>query len=214
MNLLTVQPLMDNRGTVQYYIGCQIDVSNLIEGGRGLASFHKLLQEDQTESGQSTIYGNRSLQPLTDLATMLDNEEVHILKRRLNSSATGQERDSQRWSVRVFPDKDDPYIPELWTLEPKEPERLPQVYQNYLLIRPAPSFRVTFTSGSLRIPGLFRSSFLDRIGGPDHVHEAVRSAMTRGVAITAKISWLTQTVPPQDRSGQMGKPRWIHCKWN
>lgn len=42
MNLLMLAPLYDNKGHVRYFIGCQIDVSSLIEGGRGLESFRDL----------------------------------------------------------------------------------------------------------------------------------------------------------------------------
>lgn len=100
----------------------------------------------------------------------------------------------------------------------------------YLLVRPYPSLRITFTSSALRIPGLLQSKLLDRIGGPQHVREGILEAFAAGVGVTAKIHWVTAaTVPmqpgspkPSGDSGRgsirgdrpqnvEGKPRWIHC---
>jgi len=78
-------------------------------------------------------------------------------------------------------------------------------------VRPYPSLRITFTSAALRIPGLLQSRFLDRVGGPLHVREGIYDALSQGVGVTAKISWLTASNAGGDRSGLEGKPRWIHC---
>lgn len=61
-----------------------------------------------------------------------------------------------------------------------------------MLIRPYPSLRITFTSPSLRISGLLQSRFLDRIGGSPNIREGIMSAMSSGVGVTAKITWLSQ----------------------
>lgn len=103
----------------------------------------------------------------------------------------------------------------------------------FLLVRPWPSLRITFTSPALRIPGLMQSKFLDRIGGPQHVREGVLDALSHGISITAKIQWLTaaqsqaysnhahQQSTDSTRSDEFGlggrsgsfegKPRWVHC---
>jgi len=85
------------------------------------------------------------------------------------------------------------------------------VYQNYLLVRPYPSLRITFTSPALRIPGLVQSRFMDRCGGPQHIREGILDALTQGVAVTAKVSWLTHSGGSETRNHLEGKPRWIHC---
>ena len=78
--------------------------------------------------------------------------------------------------------------------------------QQYLLVRPYPSLRITFTSPALRIPGLLQTKFLERIGGPEHVREGLLDALAHGTGVTAKITWLSST------SGNVeGKRRWIHC---
>lgn len=78
----------------------------------------------------------------------------------------------------------------------------------YLLIRPAPSLRILFTSPSLRVPGILQSPFLNRIGGSSRVRSDLRAALGEGRGVTAKIRWLTRADP--DGEGE-GRPRWIHC---
>lgn len=101
----------------------------------------------------------------------------------------------------------------------------------YLLVRPYPSLRITFTSPALRIPGLLQSRFLDRIGGAPHIREGILSAMSSGIGVTAKITWIPTTTESATRGGSMssrdghqhtrntsgygaeaeGKHRWVHC---
>ena len=78
----------------------------------------------------------------------------------------------------------------------------------YLLIRPAPSLRILFTSPSLRVPGILQSPFLNRIGGSSRVRSDLRAALGEGRGVTAKIRWLTRA--DEDGEGE-GRPRWIHC---
>ncbi|KAK0342415.1 hypothetical protein LTR02_017189, partial [Friedmanniomyces endolithicus] len=78
----------------------------------------------------------------------------------------------------------------------------------YLLVRPAPSLRILFTSPSLRVPGILQSPFLHRIGGSPRVRTDLSAALSEGRGVTAKIRWLTKA----DESGDgEGRPRWIHC---
>ena len=71
MNLLLTAPLYDNRGAVRYFIGAQIDVSGLIEDGRGLDSFAHYLTENRPnrkrESEQSSDgFPQRHLKTLSE----------------------------------------------------------------------------------------------------------------------------------------------------
>lgn len=90
----------------------------------------------------------------------------------------------------------------------------------YMLVRPYPSLRITFTSPALRIPGLLQTKLLERVGGPAHVREGLADALQRGISVTARISWLTApSLPsgggPDDemsrKTSLRGKTRWIHC---
>lgn len=103
------------------------------------------------------------------------------------------------------------------------------IYENYVLVRPAPSLRILFASPSLRIPGLLQSCLLDRIGGPPRVREKVAQAFVEGQGVTANVRWIAKP----DRSHHSnsngngsgngngnnghygsdysaGKPRWLH----
>lgn len=207
MNLLMIAPLYDNKGNVRYFLGCQIDVSPLIENGRGIESFSQLLQRDRTES---RFGGRPERDPkalLNELGTLFDELDVDSVKKhsRRGSVDTGRSTPSSstRGGRRVL-GMDDPA--DLWPSASLGPSgRLPGVYQNYLLVRPYPSLRITFTSPALRIPGLLQTKFLDRIGGPHHVREGILDALSHGTSVTAKISWLTGTGVVE------GKPRWVHC---
>ena len=89
--------------------------------------------------------------------------------------------------------------------------RLADRIAQYLLVRPYPSLRITFTSPALRIPGLLQTKFLDRIGGPQQVREGILDSLAHGTSVTAKISWLTGNNGLSGRGSTEGKPRWIHC---
>ncbi|RAL68406.1 hypothetical protein DID88_007137 [Monilinia fructigena] len=52
-----IAPLYDDKGNTRYFIGAQVDVSGLVEEGRGIESFQALLQKDQEASQFSTIGG-------------------------------------------------------------------------------------------------------------------------------------------------------------
>jgi hypothetical protein len=82
----------------------------------------------------------------------------------------------------------------------------------YLVVRPAPSLRILFTSPSLRVPGILQSRFLDRIGGSNRVRDSLSDALADGSrGVTAKIRWLPHAVPDLENSYEEGRPRWIHC---
>jgi hypothetical protein len=51
---------------------------------------------------------------------------------------------------------------------------------------------------------------MDRVGGPRHIREGIIDAMTQGIGVTAKITWLTKTNGEVERDIS-SRPRWIHC---
>lgn len=153
------------------------------------------------------------------------SDSVSIDGVRFNSTPTPSVRPT---TTRRFVGMDDPAEQNHWPPSAFGPSgRLPGVYQNYMLVRPYPSLRITFTSPALRIPGLLQSRLLDRVGGPQHVRAGIEDALASGVGVTAKISWLTSmdfagnhldSSTPSPTSAHHncntsieGKPRWIHC---
>ncbi|KAI9670534.1 MAG: hypothetical protein M1831_005754 [Alyxoria varia] len=195
INLLMIAPLYDNKGQVRYFIGAQIDISGLIEGGQGLDSFERLLSKDRSNQRYGGAPRKAPTGALAELSAMWNNEEVEIAKkygrqRTGSESSTGPGK-GRRGAPRRYLGMDDPEDRALWpSPHLGSSGRLPGVFQNYLLIRPYPSLRITFTSPALRIPGLLQSKFLDRIGGPSHIRDGISSALSSGIGVTAKVQWL------------------------
>lgn len=83
MNLLMMAPLYDNRGSVRYFLGAQVDVSGLVEEGRGLETFARYLEDksqygkrDNEQSQESA--SKRSLRTLNEFGQMLSLDESAI----------------------------------------------------------------------------------------------------------------------------------------
>lgn len=218
MNLLLIVPLYDNTGTARYFLGCLIDVSSLIEGGNGIESFARLLAEDCSRTRSARWPGqNDPSQSLHELGQLLSPQETDALSKRSrrmsaspsHSLASRVDDTPGSRSSRIILGMDSP-APEsqLWPHRSLGyAGRVPGVYQNYLLVRPYPSLRITFTSPTLRIPGMLQAKLLDRIGGPESVRAGLVDAFMQGTSVTAKITWLTAGSDSLDH----GKVRWIHC---
>ncbi|KAF2794896.1 hypothetical protein K505DRAFT_303150 [Melanomma pulvis-pyrius CBS 109.77] len=241
LNLVMMAPLMDHHGMVRYFIGCQIDISHLIEGGRGLESFKQLLlnyEEKAQKPLPDPLSHKPPLKALRELSSLLNDEEMEIVKNRnrdrrnsVESTGSTPTRATYTPTARRVIGMDELIEPAYLPQSQFGPSgRLPGVYQNYILVRPYPSLRIIFTSAALRIPGLSQSRLMDRIGGPSHVREGLLDALAQGIGVTAKISWLTQSATrthsqsnPHSHSNSKssnsisepeileGKPRWIHC---
>nr|POE71354.1 hypothetical protein CFP56_62449 [Quercus suber] len=210
-------PLYDNKGHVRYFLGAQIDVSSLVEEGRGVESFSQLLQREQHEHERRQARQRNMKEVLVELGDMMSEEEVTTICNGRKRSDSNASRTSSMVSVHkqkppppvskhrriLGMDEDDR---ELWP-SPKlgSSGRLPGVYQNYLLVRPYPSLRITFTSPALRIPGLLQTRLLDRIGGSEHVRQGVQEALSTDTGVTAKIIWLVRdrNVSGSDMGGKV-----------
>jgi len=217
MNLLMIAPLYDNKGVIRYFIGCQIDVSPLVEGGRGIQSFSQLLAQDRAQSrfGKRFRSPKQTLGELTDMFSEEDTDVVrgHMTRASISQTVTSVDserlrRPHSRARILVGVGKEPANDHSLWPTSSLGPSgRLPGVYQNYLLVRPYPSLRITFTSPALRIPGMLQTKFIDRIVGPDpSVADTVLDAFIHGVAITAKVDWLAGS-----SINSPAKSRYIHC---
>lgn len=86
LNLLMCAPLFDNRGVVRYFIGAQVDVSGLVEGGKGIESFERLLAEDREkenygeeippQANDRPDAAQRPLKALGELGELLSHDEI------------------------------------------------------------------------------------------------------------------------------------------
>ncbi|MCJ1292213.1 hypothetical protein MMC34_003763 [Xylographa carneopallida] len=216
LNLLMIAPLYDNRGQVRYFIGAQVDVTGLVEDGKGIDSFERLLAEDRAKREAEADLDRKSnrsdeakkpIEALGELGELLSWEETMEIQARSrsaslrdSSSFTSSSANLMREGVnirngnrRVLGNENDPEAVEkaAWGLSGSGLSgKLPGVYQNYLLVRPYPSLRIIFVSPSLRIPGLLQSHFLSRIGGPTSIRDGIEDAFAQGIPVTAKVAWL------------------------
>ncbi|KAK8167014.1 PAS domain-containing protein [Phyllosticta citrichinensis] len=243
LNLCLITPLHDNRGNVRYFIGCQIDVTNLVEGCQGLECFQMLLDQDQQkhrQDGSAQQQEKDALEALGRLGELLSLEEMETIRSkgrpgsdsRSATPARGNRPSGSNSQLRRYVSVEDgeagaARVRATNRLNPSG--RFPSAYETFMLVRPYPSLRITFTSPALRIPGLLQSRLLDRIGGPISIREYIRTSLAEGARIAAKVNWLTNSghrkTPSLDRAGRpnvdihgrapphyaTGKPRWIHC---
>jgi len=231
MNLLMTAPLLDSRGNIRYFIGAQIDISGLVKDGTDLEAFARM-RERQENPPQEEEHKDE----FKELSGMFNHVELDIVRKHGGSMHREQVEEGDDKSTRsrgskprvLIQDHDmsNMHAPESPSLRPEG--RLSGPYKHvsctvmldvsdanarqYLLIRPAPSLRVLFTSPSLRVPGILQSQFLDRIGGNTRVRESVGAALADGSrGVTAKIRWLSRAVTDLNESHEEGRPRWIHC---
>ncbi|KAL8938903.1 MAG: hypothetical protein Q9216_003647 [Gyalolechia sp. 2 TL-2023] len=225
MNLIMTAPLYDNKGTVKYFLGAQVDISGLVEEGRGLDSFERYLAESRRNRDSIQSFMNQKhTRALSELGQSLSAEESTVLHGQ-GYSREGSVHDSEYGGLKSIrgiqgrrdpssrpirrvlgneDDEDQEKEKNAWALNSLGPSgKLPGVYQNYFLLRPHPSLRIIFVSPALRIPGLLQSPFLSRIGGPAHVRSGLSNAFANGEDITAKVTWLPQGRSDDDTSSSL-----------
>ncbi|KAK5091078.1 hypothetical protein LTR05_001258 [Lithohypha guttulata] len=125
INLLMVAPLHDRYGKLKYHIGAQVDVTGLVEGGRGLEGFQRYLRSRDEDQGQKETElerldpnndqerKQRALMKLRELSEMFDLEESAVVQ--AHSRGNSLDRDDEdsrsigstdRISRRVYIDSD------------------------------------------------------------------------------------------------------------
>lgn len=102
MNLLMIAPLYDNRGVIRYHIGAQVDISGLIEDGRGLDSFARYLDEKLQRSHRdySNEDGKKSLRALDEFGQMLSLEESAVFKSHSRTNSLQDGASSTNFSMQ------------------------------------------------------------------------------------------------------------------
>ncbi|CAD0057075.1 unnamed protein product [Aureobasidium pullulans] len=223
INLLMTAPLFDSKGTLRYFIGAQVDVSGLLKEMTGMPALEKMLEHDKDnrhdENGQR--HQNEEFKSLSEMFNTTELETVRQCGGRMHREQVDDEREEgiQPRPRLLLTDPssellDDSQVSNNPSAGPNGVRRLPEngklegVYQHYLLIRPAPSLRILFTSPSLRVPGILQSPFLHRIGGSPRVRTELAQAFAEGRGVTAKVRWLTRV---EDDGEEEGRSRWIHC---
>lgn len=76
-----VSPLKDNKGVLRYFIGARVDITQLIEGGKTLDTFHQLLAGNRPVTPTKDQLENRpTLRALRDFGDLLSDEEVESMR--------------------------------------------------------------------------------------------------------------------------------------
>jgi hypothetical protein len=130
-------PLMDERGNVRYHVGAQIDITPLLEGGKGLESLKQLLDHDKEAANLSESAENEpSLKLLRQLGGLLNEEEADVVRQRsyrrgsMSSNASASRRPTAS-AGRRFIGMEETAEDNLWPAGRFGSEgRLPGVYQN------------------------------------------------------------------------------------
>ena len=102
VNLVMTAPLYDNKGVVRYFIGAQVDISGLVEEGRGLDSFEKYINEhrrNRNANNQSST-NHKFLKVLGEFGQMLSVEESHAIHASKGQSREGSVNESEHGSSR------------------------------------------------------------------------------------------------------------------
>ncbi|PSK57778.1 Phototropin-2 [Elsinoe australis] len=224
MNLLMIAPLHDSQGTIRYYIGAQVDVSNLAKDATDLDGLRRLIARERDPDFAASQDELNRKDAFHSLAEMFNTHELETTRRHGGRMHRGQVDDeSDRASIvsgrprLVLTDPTSETLDAKSAALPRETKdemrangRLQGPYQHYLLLRPYPSLRILFTSPSLRIPGMLQSPFLNRIGGSSRVRTELAQAFSEGRGVTAKIRWLTKLNENGEGEGE-GRTRWIHA---
>lgn len=229
MNLLMIAPLHDARGTIRYFIGAQVDVSGLVKDATGLEGLRRLLRREADPAFAKRQDEKAEKDEFEALAEMLNRQELETVQRRgghmhaTHFDDLDLEEEEAAAAARGSVASDRPRLlitdhtashtngvakdPAATRKDVESSGRLQGVYQHYLLVRPAPSLRILFTSPSLRIPGILQTPFLSRIGGSPLVRDELAAAFAEGRGVTAKIRWLPRPGAEDDE----GRTRWIHA---
>lgn len=135
-----ISPLKDNKGAVRYFVGARIDVTQLVEGGKTIDSFHQLLTGDRPGTPVADPLENRpTLKALREFGDLLSDEEKSSI------------RDSDTLHIESRPNT--PRLPQSPThrrfvgieerisqegLRSSSAGQIPGVYQNVCLLGPLP----------------------------------------------------------------------------
>jgi len=126
INLLMIAPLRDDQGNIKYHMGAQIDVTGLVEGGKGLGGFEHFLETLETErrkkeASKSAARGDeeterkqKALGKLRELSEMFDPEEHAVVPSSRGSTLHTRDKDEhsiasndrRRATRRVLADSD------------------------------------------------------------------------------------------------------------
>ncbi|KAL6718089.1 hypothetical protein ACLMJK_004174 [Lecanora helva] len=214
INLIMCVPLRDQSGKVRYYLGAQLDITNLVNDCIGLETLNTLVQRHNKHSNlvRSSDDPVETIQKdeFEQLSETLSPQELEkLIKLRQSQQAESEEKATIKdfaEQLEKGPSSRSHLVDLENTLQVTGEGSAPPLgyYKTYLLVRPAPSLRILFASPDLRTPGVLQSPLLDRIGGSTRVRNHLANALEVGRKVTAKVQWLSDNAPKP-------RARWMHC---
>lgn len=215
INLIMCVPLRDQYGRVRYFLGAQLDITELVRNCTELESLRNLVEQrrrklEKSEGGTTTpeIPQTDAFEQLGETFNSRELEVLLKLKLRLNpdlAKKKGTEEDFKAERLPASPTKKSPTnLNNIFQLNGQGSAPPLGFYQNYLLVRPHPSLRILFASPDLRVAGILQAPLMSQLGGSQRVREELEQALEVGRKVTAKVQWISKTA-------QSAPSKWIHC---
>ncbi|MCJ1321535.1 hypothetical protein MMC15_006880 [Xylographa vitiligo] len=198
LNLLMHAPLYDRSGKLRYFMGAQIDVSNVIDESPELEILQRIMIQNEGSAGsreprKDVDEGKTEFQQFIETLDMDELKDVRTWEDRMLQESASDDGASNIKRPRR------PGLPRNHHSEilknglPVEQNVGASIgmYHNYMLVRPFPSLRILFTSPSLDLPGMVQAPIMDKLGGSARVRNELSQALEDGREVTAKVRWKT-----------------------
>ncbi|GIZ42051.1 hypothetical protein CKM354_000533100 [Cercospora kikuchii] len=212
LSMVMNAPLVDSNGELRYFLGAQVDVSPLLRECAGLESLRALIDQ-QTEENNHDHGDAQKSDPrakIKALSEMLTSDELDIIRKnggmlqnhrvfdaRGTKAATSGNRvliadgsdASEDDGIATSVQGSAASVTGIASMDGTH-GNLAGVYRHYILVRPAPSLRILFTSPTMRSSGLLQTPLLHTIGGSRQMRENLEASLRAGDVVTARVRWL------------------------
>ena len=101
MNLLMTAPLMDSRGSIRYYIGAQVDVSNLVKECAHLEGLMRMVEREEDPEAAADEEEANKKDEFQELSEMFNSAELDSVRKFGGRMHKDYVDDSDRESVRT-----------------------------------------------------------------------------------------------------------------
>ncbi|MCJ1408433.1 hypothetical protein MMC19_002508 [Ptychographa xylographoides] len=195
-------PLYDHFGKLRYFMGAQIDVSNVIDESPELETLQRVII--QQDSRHHVEPEKNEFQQFVETLDMDELKAVRTWEDRMLHEMPEDEAPSRKTKSRrpgLARNHHSEILKNGSALD-NAPGASIGMYQNYMLVRPYPSLKILFTSPSLSVPGVVQTPIMDRLGGSARVRYELGQALEEGREVTAKVRWKANEV-------EEGVDRWI-----
>ncbi|MCJ1479718.1 hypothetical protein MMC13_008404 [Lambiella insularis] len=205
LNLLMHAPLYDRSGKLRYFMGAQIDVSNVIDESPELETLQRVMVQASGSTGAGVKDIEDGKNEFQQFIETLDMEELRAVRawedRMLQELLHEDHAPTSKKPRRPgLPRNHHSEILKNGVPVEPSPGTSMSMYQNFMLVRPYPSLRILFTSPSLNLPGMIQAPIMDKLGGSIRVRNELTQALEDGREVTAKIRWKTnENEESQDR---------------